>query len=75
MDLDTDTEDTLLSPVERLKGVFDLCDKDKDGLLTVNEFRTLTHQFLGAATQVSQYCNHEQMTVQDTRECIIIDNS
>ena len=52
-----------LSPVEQLRSIFNLCDKDSDGLLTVNEFRTLSHQFLGAATQVSEYnglyiCNY-----------------
>ena len=71
MDPDTDTEDTSLSPLERLKGVFDLCDKDKDGLLTVNEFRTLTQQFLGAATQVSivtiNLAINKYIPVQDTR--------
>lgn len=52
MAVDSEADD-LLSPVEQLRSVFDLCDKDSDGLLTVSEFRTLTHQFLGAATQVS----------------------
>ena len=51
MALDTETDEPA-SPIEQLKSVFDLCDKDSDGLLTVNEFRTLSHQFLGAATQV-----------------------
>ncbi len=53
MALDTETDELGVSPIEQLRSVFDLCDRDSDGLLTVNEFRTLSHQFLGTATQVS----------------------
>ena len=45
--------DEAVSPIEHLKSIFDLCDEDHDGVISVNEFRLLCHQHLGAATQVS----------------------
>lgn len=43
--------DEAVSPIEHLKSIFDLCDEDHDGVISVNEFRLLCHQHLGAATQ------------------------
>lgn len=48
----TDQEDELTSPIEQLKGIFDLCDRDHDGVISVEEFRSLGQQHLGAVTQV-----------------------
>lgn len=41
------------SALEQLKWIFDLCDQDHDGLITVEEFRSLGQHYLGAVSQVN----------------------
>ena len=40
---------------EHLKLIFDLCDQDKDGLITAEDFRSIGHEYFGR-TQVSLLC-------------------
>ena len=43
------------SAMDQLKWIFDLCDQDHDGLITVEEFRSLGQHYLGAVSQVSLF--------------------
>ena len=49
-----ETDPTIASSaLEQLKWIFDLCDQDHDGLITVEEFRSLGQHYLGAVSQVT----------------------
>ncbi|XP_003385540.1 PREDICTED: rab11 family-interacting protein 3-like isoform X1 [Amphimedon queenslandica] len=47
------------SALEQLKWIFDLCDQDHDGLITVEEFRSLGQHYLGAVSQRIDQLIHE----------------
>ena len=40
------------SGVEHLRMIFDLCDTDRDGIITADDFRLIGHEHFGK-TQVS----------------------
>lgn len=40
---------------EHLKVIFDLCDQDKDGLITAEDFRSIGQEYFGR-TQVGLVC-------------------
>lgn len=52
---ESDPTNPVSSAMDQLKWIFDLCDQDHDGLITVEEFRSLGQHYLGAVSQVSLF--------------------
>ena len=52
---ESDSTSPVSSAMDQLKWIFDLCDQDHDGLITVEEFRSLGQHYLGAVSQVSLF--------------------
>lgn len=52
---ESDSANPVSSAMDQLKWIFDLCDQDHDGLITVEEFRSLGQHYLGAVSQVSLF--------------------
>lgn len=52
---ESDPTSPVSSVMDQLKWIFDLCDQDHDGLITVEEFRSLGQHYLGAVSQVSLF--------------------
>lgn len=56
---ESDSTNPVSSAMDQLKWIFDLCDQDHDGLITVEEFleefRSLGQHYLGAVSQVSLF--------------------
>jgi Rab11 family-interacting protein 3/4 len=50
-------QEPLQSPIEQLKNIFDLCDQDHDGYITVDEFRSLGQEYLGGVSQIDILVN------------------
>ncbi len=47
----SEVDDSLKEGVEHLKTIFDLCDRDKDGCISVQEFKNIGLEYFGE-TQV-----------------------
>lgn len=50
----SEVDDSLKQGVDHLKTIFDLCDRDKDGCISVQEFKTIGLEHFGD-TQVCDY--------------------
>lgn len=44
---EAEVDESLSHGVEHLKTIFDLCDRDKDGCISAEEFRTIGQEHFG----------------------------
>ena len=51
---ETEVDESLSQGVEHLKTIFDLCDRDRDGCISAEEFRTIGLEHFGDTQVLSR---------------------